>query len=62
MMDPYISIERALIALDGLPEAAEAAAILGYALSQRKPPPKENIGQYTVPYWLHVVDNGEVKP
>jgi len=62
MMDPYISIERALIALDDLPEAAEAVAILGYALSQRNPPPKENIGQYTVPYWLHDVDNGEVKP
>ena len=51
-MNPYTSIESALIALGDLPEAAEAIAILRIALSQRKPPPEENIGQYTVPYWL----------
>jgi hypothetical protein len=51
-MNPYTSIESALIALGDLPEAAEAIAILRCALAQRKPPPMENIGQYTVPYWV----------
>lgn len=51
-MNPYASIESALIALGDLPEAAEAIAILRFALSQRKPPPEERVGPYSIPYWL----------
>jgi len=51
-MNPYASIESALIALGDLSEAAEAIAILRFALSQRKPPPEEHVDGYLIPYWL----------